>query len=87
MGGVDAILCLVTRNEKTAGKSLEVLTAVVTASSPLKVNRRFRGTYLLHLQDRIIRTKCQSESKLLGLIFNPENGSDMFLRNVRDLSP
>jgi hypothetical protein len=63
MEGVDTVLCLATRNEKTTGKSLEVLTAVVKASSPLKVNRRFGVTYLLHLQDRIIRTKYQSERR------------------------
>jgi hypothetical protein len=54
----------------------EVLTAVVmksiifwdiTPCSPLSVNRRFGGTYRLHLQGR--------KSK-------PEDGGDMFLRNI-----
>jgi hypothetical protein len=57
----------------------EVLTPVVMKSSifwdikpcsPLKVNRRFGGTYRLHLQ-----------GFLLGLFFDPEDEDHMFLRN------
>jgi hypothetical protein len=34
----------------------------MTPCSPLIVNRRFRGTYRLHLQGRISRTRYQRES-------------------------
>jgi hypothetical protein len=87
----------------------EVLTAVVmksyifwdiTSCSPIKVNRRFGGTYRLHLQGRRI-TKQKTSVKAGGkqspprkdchllsswfpawLFFYPEDGGDMFLRNV-----
>jgi hypothetical protein len=36
----------------------------ITPCSPLKVNRRFRGTYRLHIQGRISRARYQSESRL-----------------------
>jgi hypothetical protein len=74
------------------GVGCEVLTAVVifwdiTPCSPLKVNRRFGGTCRLHLQGRIIsQARNQQESRsaryLLRLFFDPEDGGDMFLRNV-----
>jgi hypothetical protein len=60
--------------------------------SPLKLNRSFRGTYCLHLQGRKIRqARNQRESRwqaerLLGLVFDPEYGGYMFLRNVGWLS-
>jgi hypothetical protein len=79
----------------------EILTAVVmkstifwdiTPCSPLSVNRRFGGTYRLHLQGRknISPARNQHESKchlltrwfLLSLyFFDPEDGGDLFLRN------
>jgi hypothetical protein len=54
---------------------------------PLKVNRRFKGTYRFHLQcQRINQERNQHESRyllhagfFLGLFFEPENGGDMFL--------
>jgi hypothetical protein len=59
---------------------------------PLKVNVRFRGTYCLYFRGRrIIREIFQRESRwqaelyagiLLGLLFDPEDGDDVFLRNV-----
>jgi hypothetical protein len=67
----------------------EVLTAVVmksiifwdiTQCSPLKVNRRFGGTYRLHLQ--ALLATCFYTGFLLGLYFDPEDGGDMFVRNV-----
>jgi hypothetical protein len=81
----------------------EVLTAVamkttifwpITPCSPLKVSRRFRGTYRLHLQgQRISRARNQRESRrqaavfcdvsfLVDLFFDPEYGGYIFLRNV-----
>jgi hypothetical protein len=78
----------------------EVLTAVVMKSSvfwdimpcsPLKLYRRFGGTCRLHLQRRRI---CQARSQrvairtnfLLSLLFDFEDGGDMFLRNVGTIS-
>jgi hypothetical protein len=73
----------------------EVLTAVVvkfsifwdiTPCSPLKVDRRFGGTYRLHLQGRrISRARNQRESRRQAercVFFDPEDGDDMFHRNV-----
>jgi hypothetical protein len=69
----------------------EVLTAVVmnstifwdiTPCSPLRVNRRFGGTYGLHLQSRALLATFFHAGFLLGLFFDPEDGGDMFLRNV-----
>jgi hypothetical protein len=62
----------------------------------LKVNRRFGGTYRIHLQEQIIsqaRNQHEAGSKktsacyllhagfLLGFFFDSEDG-DMFFRNV-----
>jgi hypothetical protein len=67
-------------------EGFEVLTAVVTKSSifwditpcsPLKVKRRFGGTYRIHLQGRrISRARNQNESKWQTEL------CDMFLRNA-----
>jgi hypothetical protein len=66
----------------------------ITPCSPLNVNRRFGGTYHLHLPGRRInraRNQCESRWQtwlcfhpdfLLCLLFDPEDGGDMFLRNV-----
>jgi hypothetical protein len=73
----------------------EVLTASVMKSaifldimpcSPLKVNRRFGGTYRLHLQGRRISRASFHAGFLLGLVFDAEDGGDMILRNVGWLS-
>jgi hypothetical protein len=57
-----------------------------TRRSPLKVNRRFEGTYRLHLQGRrICRARNQHEAKLcllhagflLDFFFKPEVGGDI----------
>jgi hypothetical protein len=76
----------------------EVLTAVfmknaifwdITPCIPLKINRRFGGTYRLHLQGpRINRARnqkselCLPPSFTLVSYFAPEDRSDMILRNV-----
>jgi hypothetical protein len=60
--------------------------------SPLKVNRRFGGIYRLHIQCRRISrarnelTDCFHAGFLLGLLFDREDGCDIFLRNVGWLS-
>jgi hypothetical protein len=60
------------RNQNLPKRSLEsIIFWDITPCSPLKVIRRFGGTYCLHLQ-----------GFLLGLFFDPEDGGDMFLRNV-----
>jgi hypothetical protein len=73
----------------------------ITLCSPLKVNRRFGGTYRLHLQGRrISRARNQRKIRwqaalvaiyfhsgfLVGLFFDPEDGGDMFIRNGSWLS-
>jgi hypothetical protein len=81
----------------------EVLTAGVILwdikpCSLLKVNRRFGGTYRLHIQGQIISgTRYQSESKrqtrsriLLGLFFELEDSSETsvdFQRTTRPYIP
>jgi hypothetical protein len=66
--------------DKYVIEGFEVLTAVdskntifrdITSCSQLKVNGRFRGTFRFHLQ-----------GFLLGIFFDPEDGSDMFRQNV-----
>jgi hypothetical protein len=58
----------------------------ITPYSPLNVNRRFGGTYRLHLQGRKISqtllVTCFHAGFLPGLFFDPEDEGDMFLRNV-----
>jgi hypothetical protein len=67
----------------------EVLAAVVmknsifwdvTPCSPLKVSRRFGGTYHLHLQGQL--AICFHAGFFVGLFFGPEDGGNMFLLNV-----
>jgi hypothetical protein len=71
----------------------------ITPCSPLKVNRRFGGTCCLHLQGRRIKARKRYEAVskyrtaeiaisfwFLGLFFDPEDGGDMYLRNVGPLS-
>jgi hypothetical protein len=74
----------------------EVLTAVVmkssilwdiTPCSPLKIKWCFGGICRLHLQDwRLSQARNQHEAGskqgLLFLLFNPEDGGEIFLRNV-----
>jgi hypothetical protein len=61
----------------------------ITRCSPLSLNRRFGGTYRLHLQRRRNKfIKNQQASKQVAsrfcwtYFFDPEDGGDMFLRNV-----
>jgi hypothetical protein len=61
----------------------------ITLCSPLSVNRRFGGTYRLHLQGRrnkfsekpVWKQVASRVGFLLGLSF-PEDGGDMFRRNI-----
>jgi hypothetical protein len=62
---------------------------VITSCSSER-SRRFGGTYRLHLQGsriREVRNKLRfsaaSADFLLSLFFDPEDGGDIFLRNVR----
>jgi hypothetical protein len=62
----------------------------ITPFSPFNINRCFGGTYRLHLQERIIsraRNQCESRWQAeLCLFFDPEDGSEIFLRDVGWLS-
>jgi hypothetical protein len=60
----------------------------ITPRVPLKVNRRFGGTYRQHTAWKQVAGRvatCFHAGILLGL-FDPEDGGDMFLRNFRWLS-
>jgi hypothetical protein len=46
------------------------------------VNRRFGGTYHLHLQGRKSLRQETSDQQVAGLIFDCEHGGDTFLRNI-----
>jgi hypothetical protein len=72
----------------------EVLIAVVmkssiswdiTPCSPFKRNWCFEGTYYLHLQSqrRALLSTCFHARFLFCLLFDPEDGGDMFLWNIR----
>jgi hypothetical protein len=76
----------------SANSSLDrrVLTAFwdITPCSPLKINRRFGGTYRLHYSGRIISrpnrallSTCFHADILFGLFYS-EDGDDMFLWNI-----
>jgi hypothetical protein len=54
----------------------------------LKVNRRFGGKYLLNNQARRLNQARNQDaaSTWLGFFFDPEDGSDMIIRNVGSLS-
>jgi hypothetical protein len=52
----------------------------ITLCSLLRLNRRFGGAYRLHVQGRRIRL-ARNQHELI-LFFYPEDGGDMFLRNV-----
>jgi hypothetical protein len=64
----------------------------ITPCSPLKVNRRFGGTYCLHLQGQIIQAKYQREKKtrlatyfhsgVLLVLIDIEDGGEIFLRKL-----
>jgi hypothetical protein len=72
----------------------------VVPCSPVEIDRRFGGTYCLHLKDqRVSQTRSKHQvgrySTLLyvilsacffrGLLYSPEDGGSMFLQNVGEL--
>jgi hypothetical protein len=50
--------------------------------SPLKVNRRFGGTFRLHFQQATSACYLLQAGLLLVLFFVPEDEGDMFIQNV-----
>jgi hypothetical protein len=57
----------------------------VTPCSPLSFNRRFGGTYRLHLQGKEISSAKKTACSLVfcgKYFFDPEDGGDMFLRYI-----
>jgi hypothetical protein len=56
----------------------------ITPLGTLKANQRFGRTCYLHLQSRrISKASCLLHAGFsLGLIFDPENGGDIFPQNV-----
>jgi hypothetical protein len=48
----------------------------------VKVNRHFGGTYLLRRQCSSVSQERSREQEKLILLFDPEVGGDIFLRNV-----
>jgi hypothetical protein len=59
------------------GKKSIIVFWDITPCSPLKVNRRFGGTYRLHLQGRALLATCFHAGFLLGIFFDPEDGDDV----------
>jgi hypothetical protein len=98
-GGVGKCVALHLGGQVKRCVRFEVLTAVVTKGtifwditpcSPLKANRRFGETSpssrSKNKPARALFVTCFYAGFLLGLFFNPEDGRDMFLRNVGRLS-
>jgi hypothetical protein len=62
----------------TLSRELKIKSSIfwdITPCSPLKLNQRFGGTCCLHLHGRRI-------SQETSLFFDPNDGDDMFIRNV-----
>jgi hypothetical protein len=86
--GLEVLIAVVTKSSSFWDISL--------CCSPLKVNRRFGRTYPLHFQVRRIRRTrhrlvalfaiCFQAGIFVCLFFDPENGGNMFLRNVVSLN-
>jgi hypothetical protein len=55
----------------------------IISCSLLKINLRFGGTLRLYLQGRrISQARNQRESRWQAEFFDPEDGGDIFLRNI-----
>jgi hypothetical protein len=58
----------------------------ISPCSPMKVNRRFGGTYYLHPQNRKRnegRNKYEAGGQTeLCILIDPKDGCDIFLRNI-----
>jgi hypothetical protein len=57
----------------------------ITPCNPLKLSRRFGGTYRLHLHPSkkpALLVTCFHAVFFLGLFFDTEDGGDIFLRNI-----
>jgi hypothetical protein len=62
----------------------------IPSCSTVKVNRRFGGTCLLlfaGLRSKPRIKQTASRASMIGLLFNPEDWSGVFLRNISWLSP
>jgi hypothetical protein len=53
-----------------------------TPCSPFNANRRFGGTYRLHFQEEEYAEHENSAKAGGKQIFDPEDGGNLFLRNV-----
>jgi hypothetical protein len=92
----DIITCLIAKKKYRSYFGFEILKAltmessvfwIIRPSSPVKVNRLFRGTYRLHSHVRRVGQKRKQNEAgrdvfLFLLLFDPEDGGDIFFRYV-----
>jgi hypothetical protein len=72
----------------TANSLKSIIFWDVTPCNLLICNRRFGGTYRLHLQGRreFQQEPACKQVVLAEIFFDPEDGGDMFIRNVGCIS-